>query len=317
MPPVPLKSLLLAAAMVFPASVALAQTTFEAQLLERIQQLEIQLSRLTGQVEELQHLNRQLDDRLTRALSDVEFRLTELEGGDTSTLSTGPSGSGTPAPATTPAPSSSGGGLAPTTAPAGPMPLPLIPPNRGGGIGPSGAIDPMDQTGLGLVGIDGVAGAAPVGGGPVTIAPTGGMAGGVTVASTGNAVPAGDPAAHYDHAYGLYRSGDYAGAIAAFQSFIYSYPTDAFAGNAQYWLGEAHLARGELVEAAHAFRASYQWNPTGTNAAQSLLRLGQAYVAIGQPADGCTAFLRLANDYPTAPAAVLQQLQIERAQLGC
>ena len=130
-------------------------------------------------------------------------------------------------------------------------------------------------------------------------------------------MPAGDPATQYNWAYGYIRQADYDGAVAAMTQFIQANPNDGLAGNAQYWLGEAYWARGQAIPAAQAFRTAYQWDPRGSKAPDSLLRLGQAYAAVGQPADACTAYLRLANDFPTASPAILQQLQTERARTGC
>ncbi|MFC3230317.1 hypothetical protein ACFOGJ_23910, partial [Marinibaculum pumilum] len=55
------------------------------------------LRRLTAQVEELAHQQRQMDDRLTRLSEDVEFRLQEIEGklGLSAVGGTGGSGGGT------------------------------------------------------------------------------------------------------------------------------------------------------------------------------------------------------------------------------
>lgn len=46
--------------------------------------LEAQISRLTGEIEQLQFENRQLREQVERQLEDLIFRVTELEGGDPS-----------------------------------------------------------------------------------------------------------------------------------------------------------------------------------------------------------------------------------------
>ncbi|MGF1500955.1 MAG: tetratricopeptide repeat protein [Paracoccaceae bacterium] len=52
----------------------------------RIDRLEAEIRRLTGQVEELAFAQRQIAEDAARRLGDIEFRLTELEGGDVSVL---------------------------------------------------------------------------------------------------------------------------------------------------------------------------------------------------------------------------------------
>ena len=55
-------------------------------MLVRLDQLEAELRRLTGQIEELSFRQRQIAEEAARRFSDVEFRLTELEGGDVAIL---------------------------------------------------------------------------------------------------------------------------------------------------------------------------------------------------------------------------------------
>ena len=56
--------------------------TYAAEVEIRLSQLESRLSQLNGRLEELQFAVSQSEQRLDRALNDIEFRLIELEGGD-------------------------------------------------------------------------------------------------------------------------------------------------------------------------------------------------------------------------------------------
>jgi tol-pal system protein YbgF len=88
-----------------------------ASVLERVNAMESELSRVTSKTEELEfRINRIVDDG-TRRIADLEFRLVELEGGDISALGNtttlGGEGQTTvPAPAPLPAPQSNTGQLA-------------------------------------------------------------------------------------------------------------------------------------------------------------------------------------------------------------
>jgi len=77
----------------------------------RLQERERRIQELTGEVEQAMHRARQAEDRLDRALADIEFRLTTLEGGDPSAAPPG-GGTGTEPPAPGPSgaegPSTSG-----------------------------------------------------------------------------------------------------------------------------------------------------------------------------------------------------------------
>ena len=59
-------------------------------VLQRLDALELRMGQLTGQIEETQHKVTQIAEDGTRRIGDIEFRLTELEGGDTSLLGTTP-----------------------------------------------------------------------------------------------------------------------------------------------------------------------------------------------------------------------------------
>lgn len=59
-------------------------------MLQRLNNLEAELSAALGEVETIQHRIGQIAEDGTRRIGDLEFRLTELEGGDTSNLGTTP-----------------------------------------------------------------------------------------------------------------------------------------------------------------------------------------------------------------------------------
>jgi tol-pal system protein YbgF len=65
----------------------------------RIDRLEAEIRLLTGKIEKMQFDQRKVAEDATRRFGDIEFRLTELEGGDTSALApTQPLGGSEPAP---------------------------------------------------------------------------------------------------------------------------------------------------------------------------------------------------------------------------
>ncbi len=70
----------------------------------RLDRLEAELRRLTGLVEEMEFRQRQIAEDATRRFGDIEFRLTELEGGDVAALAPAAPLGGQTAPASRPAP---------------------------------------------------------------------------------------------------------------------------------------------------------------------------------------------------------------------
>ena len=81
-------------------------------------------------------------------------------------------------------------------------------------------------------------------------------------AGAGAAAPApasgGEPAdpakekLYYDAAFDLIKAKDFDKASQAFGAFLRKYPNSQYAGNAQYWLGEVNLAKGDLQGAGQA-----------------------------------------------------------------
>ncbi len=63
-----------------------AQQGFDGSLIDRVDRIREELSRLTGRTEELEFRIRRAIDEASNRLGDLEFRLTELEGGDVTNL---------------------------------------------------------------------------------------------------------------------------------------------------------------------------------------------------------------------------------------
>ncbi|MCK9910240.1 tol-pal system protein YbgF, partial [Microbacteriaceae bacterium K1510] len=109
----------------------------------------------------------------------------------------------------------------------------------------------------------------------------------------------------------------YTAAQSAFEDFLSRYPQDSLAGNAQYWLGEAHFVRGEYKAAASSFLKGYQ-NYTGNpRAADSLLKLAMSLDRLGQKAAACSSFGELSSRFPNAPENVKMRAKSERQRIGC
>jgi tol-pal system protein YbgF len=86
-----LSTLLLAGVIALAAPPAVAQMT-ESELVVRLNQLEGQMRRLTGDLEQLQYRNQQLEQQLRRMGEDVEFRFQELGRGGRGAPAAAPGG---------------------------------------------------------------------------------------------------------------------------------------------------------------------------------------------------------------------------------
>jgi tol-pal system protein YbgF len=121
----------------------------------------------------------------------------------------------------------------------------------------------------------------------------------------------------YETAYGHLMQRDYGAAQAAFEDFLTRYPNDSLAGNAQYWLGEAHFVRGEYKAAAGSFLKGYQNYAGNARASDSLLKLAMSLDRLGQKDAACSSFSELSTRFPDAPENVKNRAKAERQRIGC
>jgi tol-pal system protein YbgF len=131
------------------------------------------------------------------------------------------------------------------------------------------------------------------------------------------AAAAANPKQLYETAYAYLMQRDYGAAQAAFEDFLARYPHDSLAGNAQYWLGEAHFVRGDYKAAAGAFLKGYQNYAGNARAADSLLKLAMSLDRLGQKDAACTSFAELSTRFPDAPENVKTRAKSERQRIGC
>ncbi|MEM1400412.1 MAG: tol-pal system protein YbgF [Pseudomonadota bacterium] len=259
-----------------------------ARLELRIVELETQIRSMTGQIERLEFDLRQSNQRLDRALNDIEFRLTALEGGDPTALPQPSDGSaGAAAPASAEITSS-----ADPAQPAGPQP------------GDSQILGTL------TVAADGTTT-------QTVAAPEAQPATETASVPAAPANPEADVATRYNTAFALLQDRDFPGAEAAFSSFVEDYPDHPLASNARYWVGESLYARGQFTEAASSFALGYQQYPDGAKALDSLVKLGMTFAAMGQKQDACATFGQINREFPSAPQGVQRRIAQELDRLQC
>jgi tol-pal system protein YbgF len=101
-----------------------------------------------------------------------------------------------------------------------------------------------------------------------------------------------------------------------FKKFLTSYPDHNLAGSAQYWLGETYYAQGDYRTAAQNFLRGYQKYTKSRRAPDSLLKLGMALNKLGQKQQACVALGNVGAEYPKAVEAK-KRAQTEFKRAGC
>lgn len=102
-----------------------------------------------------------------------------------------------------------------------------------------------------------------------------------------------------------------------FSQFLTSYPKDALAGNAQYWLGEVYYKQQNFAKAAVAFKEGYSKYPEGTKGADCLLKLGLSMKALNKKDEACMAFTNLPTVFNNVSSEISSRAKKEAEALAC
>jgi tol-pal system protein YbgF len=268
----------------------------ESDMVVKLEQLEADMRRLTGAVEELQYRNQQLEQAL-RALQ--------------------------------------GGGAAGAAAPAarpGPAAVPAVPPAPPPGRR-SDVFEPAQNPNA--PGAPRVLGSpAAAAGGPITEppAPIPGVADnqpgapldlGTMPANPNTPMaqpslpPSQTPRDEFDLAYGYVLHKDYPLAQQAFQDFLKKHPSDPMASEAQFWLGESLFQSKNYQSAAEAFVTMTKKYPSSAKQPDTLLRLGQSLAALQQRDLACVTLAEVGKKFPRAAHNVKAAVEREQKRVHC
>ncbi|MGZ7455238.1 tol-pal system protein YbgF [Pseudomonas sp. Ma2-10] len=117
---------------------------------------------------------------------------------------------------------------------------------------------------------------------------------------------------YYDAAFDLIKAKDFDKASQAFAAFLRKYPNSQYAGNAQYWLGEVNLAKGDLQGAGQAFAKVSQLYPKHSKVPDSLYKLADVERRLGHPDKVKGILQQVVSQYPGTSAAQLAQRDLQR-----
>jgi len=261
----------------------IAQDANIQSLMQRVQDLENTVRRLTGQNETLGYKVEELRTALDRAKRDFDYRLctvsaqqlgaSDQEGG----LNCGAVGA------------SQQGSLQPAASP---------PPQRYSSVGDMSQQLAPPPGSLGTLSANDVRG-------PATNAPR-------QLAATGSGTNG-----EYNAAMTLLARARFDEARGAFRTFADTHPDDTLTPQAVYWVGDIAYMQKNYPDAARAFAEQIKKYPQSSRAPDSMLRLGQSLIAMGQKQEGCTTLGALKAKYPKASDTVLGKARDDRKSAGC
>jgi tol-pal system protein YbgF len=107
----------------------------------------------------------------------------------------------------------------------------------------------------------------------------------------------------YEAAQAVRRTGNYTGAIVAFQNFLSKYPTSSLAPRAQYWIGDSYFNLKDYKLAAGSQQRLLAMYPDSSSVPDALLNLASAQSELGDAASARKQLESLVARYPTSDAA--------------
>lgn len=107
----------------------------------------------------------------------------------------------------------------------------------------------------------------------------------------------------YDEAIGILRKGEFANAATALAAFQKRFPSSAYTGHVQYWLGNALYGKGEVKEAMNIFRTLVSTTPDHPRASEALLALANCQIELKDGKGARKTLEELIANYPQSEAA--------------
>ena len=265
------------------------------EMFRQMTQLQEEIDRLRGAIEEQNHGLGQLKKRQRDLYADIDRRLQRLEGGA--------------ARPTAPESATAGAGLPGAPSPPLETLTPVIDPAGGGAQSDASLtleVVGQRQLGPGATAAPTNSADAALGASPPSTAATGRL---------DIAPAASDPAqarAAYQRALDLLKQSQYDQSIEALRKFLLAHPRTEYADNAQYWLGEAYYANRQFGQALIEYNALLQRYPDSQKFSHAKLKLAYCYHELGQPGQAKQQLEELVQAYPGTTVAHLARDRLRR-----
>jgi tol-pal system protein YbgF len=118
--------------------------------------------------------------------------------------------------------------------------------------------------------------------------------------------------AAYQLAFDSLKEGRYKKAKQQFSKFLKDYPGSIYAGNAQYWLGEANYVTRNFTQAAKEFNQVLKLYPSSSKIPDAMLKLGYTHYELKQYSQAKAALQELRKLHPNSTAARLAGKRLDR-----
>lgn len=116
----------------------------------------------------------------------------------------------------------------------------------------------------------------------------------------------------YQQAYQFIQNKEYDAALVSFQSLVTQFPQTKYMPNAQYWLGEIYLVKGNTDLATQAFSLVAENYAQHPKAADCLLKLGYLEYTKGQWKRSQALLTQVQTQFPGTTSAQLAQSRLQK-----
>ncbi|WP_161626922.1 tol-pal system protein YbgF [Sulfuricella denitrificans] len=119
-----------------------------------------------------------------------------------------------------------------------------------------------------------------------------------------------DESSAYDAALGLFKSGNYQGAIDSFQSFVGAHPNSQLAPSAYYWIGNSYFNLREYKSAIANQQKLVSQYPGSTKVPDALLNIASCQQGLGDASEAKKTLKNIVSKYPLSNAAELAKKRL-------
>ncbi|MEJ2762574.1 tol-pal system protein YbgF [Photobacterium sp. MCCC 1A19761] len=109
----------------------------------------------------------------------------------------------------------------------------------------------------------------------------------------------------------ILKEKDYNGAVAAFQSFLSTYPESVYLPNAHYWLGQLYFTQNKLPEATEQFKAVTSVKDSNKRA-DAMLKLGVIAERSKQVDEAKKLYQQVMELYPDSTSSSQAERQLKK-----
>lgn len=278
------------------------------EMLQQIEALEMEISRLRGDLEVQNHVLEQIKKRQRDLYTDIDRRLQRIEIPSAGRIESSTGETEPPLQTLSPftGPDETGGGQLAET----PLTLELVDQEAAG-------MTTGEETALPAVPPDQPTEPVPVQEETVAAAaPEQDLSMPEETAQADPAAPAEvapeQVQAEYQNAFNLLKQSLYDRSVAAFREFLARYPDSEYADNAQFWLGEAYFVNSLFEQALQEYNALLQNYPGSPKLVQAKLKAGFCQHELGLIEPAKQQLEELIQQYPGTTAARLAQDRLEQ-----